>query len=313
LTGTIEFSADEMTIATTETDKTLAHFLATCPMFQAAESSCEAMESQLKKTYSDASCTPNDGCWCTATVPVTYNETDKYAIQGNDLSFPATGRLSPFCVQEDTLMLWTGDDGLVFKRKTCTTDSDCTLTNKHCCAQATSADSRCEANACVLGAIGASCVSDAYCAQKRCANQQCAAPLKALQAQCSADSQCESNLCCLSPYVRLQPVCTDAGDAGVPGCPSVPGDPCTADTRCADGTCRLAPSGSGFCTNTKCGDVTCGYDSHGNASQCVSLKSSAPPYYTEECRPTCDGEYTCQAINPALHCFGVAGPLPPKP
>jgi hypothetical protein len=73
----------------------------------------------------------------------------------------------------------------------------------------------------------------------------------------------------------------------------------------------------------------CGYDSKGNEDQCVVLTSFVPPSYgIEECRPGCMHEADCQAIHPALHCFGYAsqpkglcdydtkqweGPMPPKP
>jgi hypothetical protein len=302
-TGGVVFNASTVTYDTVDTDLAVAHLIPNCPNGLAAQqSTCNQLQSVYEQTDPNAACTTNDGCWCKLTIPVQLTGTETYTISGNQLTF-ATGAPMPFCVQGNTLTLFTVDDGIQYRRggKTCTAESDCTADRQHCCAQPDSTDSRCQAEACVAGVIGAVCTTDAYCAQDRCADGKCAAPLKAALAACSVNAECASNLCCFQNLATK--ICLGSTASADGTCPVQPGDPCTAaGMECTNGTCSLAPDGvAGFCTNSGCQyeGGPCAYSSKGNPNYCPIVSTGS-----HECLPSCAVDADCAAINPALHCFG---------
>jgi hypothetical protein len=309
-TGTVRFMAGSVTYDTVDTDLTVAHLLPDCPKGLAAQqSTCDALQSELQKTDAKAECTTNDGCWCKLTVPVSLTGTFGYTISGNNLVFQS-GDSTPFCVQGDTLTLFTSDDGIEYRRggKTCLGEEDCGT--EHCCAQPDSDERRCQASACALGGIGAPCTTNAYCLEGRCADMHCAKALKALGADCASGEECLSTLCC--PDGRLtNKFCVDSAGSAQATCPSLLGDPCSPTAPCSTGSCDLAPdSQTGFCTGVhNCvyygeGIPDCGYNSNAHSLYCVHTSATQ-----EECRPGCHGDADCASINTALHCFGYPGEL----
>jgi hypothetical protein len=301
--GGMVFTATTMTASTVDLDKTVSHFPPECTAYASNRQDCAEEQAQLQMKFPDASCTPNDGCWCFATVPVTLSGVASYAVQGTNLAF-TSGSPVPFCVQGDTLTIFTGDDGIVYRRggKACTSAADCGT--ETCCSQPDTDELRCQSGACSFGAIGAPCTTDAYCAQKTCVNMHCAAPPKAVGTACVNGAECASNLCCPSATLGMS-VCANSNGAAGASCPVLVADPCTPTTKCASGSCDLAPDGqAGFCTAETCtyygeGIPTCGYSSQGVGNYCATLVGGQ-----EQCRPTCSSDADCTRINPALHCYG---------
>jgi hypothetical protein len=290
VTGSVKFAAGNATVSTVDTLQTVSHFLPQCTMFETRESSCTALQAQLKEKFPDAACVPNDGCWCTETVPVTNDVTTPYTIKGNEVVLDST--YVPFCVQGDTLTL----SDVVYTRATCAGASDCD-TDEHCCAHADRTDSLCQVDPCQLGAIGQACLTDDYCSSKRCADHLCAPALKGLADTCVQSSECASNLCC--PYFNLGgKACADSKGVADAKCPVLLGDSCSSSVPCVTGTCNLSPDGqTGFCTSTCPSDAAgCGYNSTGQMNFCL-LGNNV-------CQPSCNGDAECMAINPALRCFG---------